>query len=806
MNGDGYLDIVVPSWGGAMVMVFFGDGEGSVTGTRLDLTMGSGTNSTALADLNLDGALDIIAANGLGATSASIRLGYGDGTFRPAYEQLLGFGVTNVAVVDVNADGRPDLLGSGNDTLGNSAILYRTGNGDGTFNAETVLPTDRGSGELEAADLDQDGSMDLVVALYATDRINIYYGQTTGTPGARTAVPGVEADALWFAHNIPKLADANRDGYPDIFATVRSNVLYFQSSPMNDYGAGVAYDQGWNISAVELPDLNGDGAADMVSVDAVFNEVTVRLNDGFGQYNAPTSYAVGTNPRNVAVGDLNADGFVDTVVANAGSDNVTIRRGNGTGALLTATTVAVGDSPEQAVLADIDVDGDLDILTANYGTSNISVLRNNGTGTFSAAVSSACGDLPRSLAVGDLNRDGTPDLVGAGGYSGQETAWVILGNGTATLAAPTYLQMGDTEYHVALWDLNGDGNLDLVSANQSSDSDVGVRMGRGNGTFGELARYPAVMSPNGVSFADVNRDGAPEIFTGSMSSASTERWMLPTPSPWTQELTDMPAASLAVLPGANTFTVSQAAQYVDQLGVRVRLTDLSASLQNVSVSLTAPSGTTVVLDNGMPHLNQSTWQASYPNPWTIGNLSTLHGWQPDGSWTLTVTNYGTQPVVLEDFAVITRGWFQRPAVGTTAANAERLTFRTGTRWKRLSSTTIGATDSTTLSCATTTLGAANGPGERWFELVVPATNTIQELSVIGNFDAVIEVRRGTCATATAVLACNDNGAWGGRNPRYTTAIATTAGTYCIVVDGRAPGGGISNSGDFDLYVRMASNL
>lgn len=268
----------------------------------------------------------------------------------------------------------------------------------------------------------------------------------------------------------------------------------------------------------------------------------------------------------------------------------------------------------------------------------------------------------------------------------------------------------------------------------------------------------------------------------------------------------MPAASLAVLPGVNTYTVSQAAQYVDQVGARVRISDAGATLQNVSVSLTGPNGTTVVLDNGASHAGATTWQASYPNPWTVGTMTNLHGWQPAGSWTLTVTNAGTQPVVLDDFAVITRGWFQRPVPGSSAANAERLVFRSGTRWKRVKGTTIGATDSTTLSCATTTMGSATGPGERWYELVVPATNTIQEVNVIGNFDSVVEVRRGSCATATTVLGCNDNGAWGGRNPRYTTAIPATAGTYCIVVDGRAPGGGVSNQGDFDLYVRMASNL
>lgn len=60
------------------------------------------------------------------------------------------------------------------------------------------------------------------------------------------------------------------------------------------------------------------------------------------------------------------------------------------------------------------------------------------------------------------------------------------------------------------------------------------------------------------------------------------------------------------------------------------------------------------------------WQADYPTTPTVGNLATLQGWQPEGDWTLEVSDLGAQGARLVDFAVLTRGWLTRPPIGTCA--------------------------------------------------------------------------------------------------------------------------------------------
>ena len=64
---------------------------------------------------------------------------------------------------------------------------------------------------------------------------------------------------------------------------------------------------------------------------------------------------------------------------------------------------------------------------------------------------------------------------------------------------------------LAVADLNGDGKLDLVTANFGSNN-ITVIYGNGNGTFGPSStNYPAGIQPFGVDIGDVNNDGRPDL-------------------------------------------------------------------------------------------------------------------------------------------------------------------------------------------------------------------------------------------------------------------------------------------------------
>ncbi len=237
---------------------------------------------------------------------------------------------------------------------------------------------------------------------------------------------------------------------------------------------------------------------------------------------AGSPVAVGTTPAKVPLGDVNGDGKLDLVTANYGSNNVTVLLGNGDGTVTAASgsPVAVGTGPVFVALGDVNGDGKLDLVTGNIISNNVTVLLGNGNGTFTAASASpvAVGSAPYTVALGDVNGDGKLDLVTAN--EGSSTVTVLLGNGdgTFTAAAGSPVAVGSFPYSVAVGDVNGDGKLDLVTVNSGSNNAT-VLLGNGDGTFTAAAGNPTVGS-NSVfgALGDMNGDGKLDLVTANYGS------------------------------------------------------------------------------------------------------------------------------------------------------------------------------------------------------------------------------------------------------------------------------------------------
>ena len=112
--------------------------------------------------------------------------------------------------------------------------------------------------------------------------------------------------------------------------------------------------------------------------------------------------------------------------------------------------------------------------------------------SFAAVGYTVTGNTPRGVAVGDLNGDGHLDLVTANSNSSDVN--VLLGNGDGTFGPEARYTVGAGPWSVAVGDFNGDHRLDLVTANTGS-GDVSVLLGNGDGTFGRRSATPSAPPP-----------------------------------------------------------------------------------------------------------------------------------------------------------------------------------------------------------------------------------------------------------------------------------------------------------------------
>ncbi len=175
LNGDGKLDLLVPNFGtetnfGATVAVLYGNGDGTFQ-AESDINTTTNPRYAAVADLNGDGIPDLILSVDDGATNfqgIDIYLQNPVGTFTLAYQygtqQDTSLHVpvpTYVRVANVNGDGNPDLVYT-NSNYGTVGILY--GKGTGQFNLPIEYPVGGNSYNLELADVNHGGAVNVVTA------------------------------------------------------------------------------------------------------------------------------------------------------------------------------------------------------------------------------------------------------------------------------------------------------------------------------------------------------------------------------------------------------------------------------------------------------------------------------------------------------------------------------------------------------------------------------------------------------------------------------------------------------------------
>jgi FG-GAP-like repeat/Bacterial Ig-like domain/Secretion system C-terminal sorting domain/FG-GAP repeat len=590
MDGDGDLDLVTTGYGNNAVNVrlnnngVFNGVPGFVPGT------GANPASVALGDLDGDGDLDLVTAN-YNSSNVTVRLNSGGAALTGGTPtQTVDFRPASVALGDVDADGDLDLVTANS---GASTVSLRLNDGTGTFSTfggTNSFGVGQSPRAVALADVDGDGDLDVLTANYDDNSVSVRfnYPKTTltslspdmGLPGAVVNLNGTNFTGATIVSFNGVAASFTVNSPTSITATVPANAatgLVTVTTPQGNTSNGIIFgvmptlaflsprtgpvgttvtlvgnsllditeirfnntpatyfaSNSPNSIFVGVPAGATTGPVTVTTLDGTSNALPFRVGTPLGV----TSFSPARNANNVPVGAnvtttfaqplqataatrqalrvfsqqrggqlADAQGGVATVSGNTLTFNPTTNFKPGE--TLTVTTTPAATATSGDLLASGPV---RQFTTATGGT---------GRGFFAQPTTGAeasVGTTPRGVTAGDMDGDGDLDLLTAN--EGANTVSIRANNGAGGFAGTTDVNVGASPRGLAVGDMDNDGDLDLVTANPAANS-VSVCLNAGNGTFGAPLIVSVGTSPQDVVLGDINGDGILDLLTADSGSTT----------------------------------------------------------------------------------------------------------------------------------------------------------------------------------------------------------------------------------------------------------------------------------------------
>ncbi len=501
----------------------------------------------------------------------------------------------------------------------------------------------------------------------------VYFGATRAAVTSASATSlsvNVPADATFYPVTVENSTCALISNAATKFFLPTYNNASYAPNTVN-FDAKVDFNGGLNgAEGVSLVDVDGDGKADLVVASYNSSSIFIYKNTSAsgsitaGSFAAPVSFTTGTNPTQIAFSDIDGDGKPDLAVSNQGSGSVSVFRNTstpGTISLAPQIVLTPGGVPYGIAIQDLDGDGKADLAVTNVASAFLYTYRNTssaGSISFGSVGTFAIAGGSIGVALGDMNGDGLPDAVCSNMNFGMNSVSVLVNAsspGAISFAAKVDFATGTTPYGVALADIDGDGKLDIITANQGSSNVSVIR----NNTFPAMnshVEFIAGTNPWWVSVGDVDGDGKPDIACTNRGSNTVSVFRN------TATSGTIAAGSFANAVGFTTGSspVTVAIGDLDGDGKpEMAVTSFNSNIVSVfhnnpllpnTGTLTVCPGLTTTLSNSFA--GGGTWSSSAPTiASVVAGTGVVTGILEGGTANITFTTAGTSQVVVSSVTV-----------------------------------------------------------------------------------------------------------------------------------------------------------
>ncbi len=342
---------------------------------RLDLfSITSNPQKVIVADFTNDGVDDLGIPATFGVSGRfEIQEGLGGGNFQFLASSIVGNQIGHARAADFDGDGNLDVVASSTYIPGQVTVAY----GDGAGNMIDPIVFER-AGEypisLEVGDFNNDGLPDVATGYSVANVIVIRLG--TGIRGAGAFGADIVAMTAGGSPRDLTAADVDQDGNLDILSAQGGSLQYLKGDGTGALAAPEIFALDNSATHLLVTDFTGDGYPDLALPEDEFlgggggDRVYIFENTGLGSFWGPVAYPLplGVDPESITSGDLNGDGNMDLMIGGGGGI-VVLLRGDGFGAFGTPVVTTVGFAAQGLTLTDIEGNGTLDVVASLNPTS-----------------------------------------------------------------------------------------------------------------------------------------------------------------------------------------------------------------------------------------------------------------------------------------------------------------------------------------------------------------------------------------------------------------------------------------------------